>query len=112
MRFEDLNELSEVGQGSRQAIDLVDDHDVDLASLDIGHELLEAGPVDIAACEAAIIIGGLDKVPALVGLGLYIGLTCLALGIQRVELLFEPFLGRLPRIDRTAKALYDLLSHE
>src|SRR5712672_3605173 len=36
------------------------------------------------------------------GLALDVGGGCLVLGVQRVELLVEPMLGRDPRIDRTA----------
>jgi hypothetical protein len=31
---------------------------------------------------------GFDKLPALVGLALYEGFSCLALGIERIEVLF------------------------
>ena len=41
--IEDLHQLGEVGERSRQAIDLVDNDDIDLSGLDIGHQPLRAG---------------------------------------------------------------------
>jgi hypothetical protein len=42
---------------------------------------------------------GLDEPPALMGLALDIGFASLALGIERVEVLFETMLGGFPGID-------------
>jgi hypothetical protein len=45
MRVEQLNQFGEVGKRSRQPVYLVDDDDVDLASLDIVQQLLERRPL-------------------------------------------------------------------
>jgi hypothetical protein len=82
MLLEGLNELGKIRQGSRQAIDLVDDYNVYPACLDISHELLETRPVDIAARETTIIVRGLDEAPALMGLRLHISLAGFALGVE------------------------------
>jgi len=52
MSIEKLDELGEIGQGSGQAVDLVDDDDVDPALLDVGEQLLERRPLHGAAREA------------------------------------------------------------
>ena len=54
--LEGLHEACEVEQGAAEAIDLVDDHAVDLAGLDVGHEALQGGPVHVAAGEAAVVV--------------------------------------------------------
>ena len=56
-----------------------------------------------AARDAAIIIVVGDQLPAQADLRGDEGGTGLALGIERVELLVEPFLGRLAGVDRAAK---------
>jgi hypothetical protein len=47
--IEQLNKLGKVGQGPCQAVDLVDDDDVDLASPDILQKPLQCWPVGIAS---------------------------------------------------------------
>jgi len=41
--FEHFDHLGEIGQAARQAVDLVDHHDVDLAALDIRHQAFQPG---------------------------------------------------------------------
>ena len=67
-RIEHLDDLGEVGEAAGQPVDLVDDDDVDLAGLDIGEQPLEAGPLHVAAREAAIVIAVGQQRPALVPL--------------------------------------------
>ena len=57
-----------------------------------------------AAGDAAIVIVVRDKLPAKAGLRGNEGRTGLPLGIEGVELLVEPFVGRLAGIDCAAKA--------
>ena len=51
------------------------------------------------AGEAAVVISLRKANPALMALALDVGLASLALGVQRVELLFEALLGGFTGID-------------
>src|SRR5262245_57164625 len=95
--------LGEVRQRAGQPVDLVDHDDVDLARLNVGEQQLQAGAFQRPAGEAAIVIMSPDELPALMGLALDVGLCRLALGIERVKVLFEAMLGGLPGIDGATK---------
>ena len=73
MGIEQFDQLGEVGQRSRQAIDLVDDDDVDLPGADIVQQSLQVGPVGRPAGISAVVIARADQGPAGMGLALYIG---------------------------------------
>ena len=62
-----------------------------------------AGPLQRAAGEAAVVVGVADQRPAFGPLAGDVGLAGLALRLQRVELLVEALLGRLPGVDRAAQ---------
>ena len=62
-----------------------------------------AGPLQRAAGEAAVVVGLADQHPALGALAGDVGLAGLALGVQGVELLLQPFLGGFPGVDRAAE---------
>jgi hypothetical protein len=53
---EQLNQLGKVGQGPRQAVDLIDDDDIDFAGLDILKQPLQGRAIGIATRETAIVI--------------------------------------------------------
>ena len=89
---EDIDELGEVGQRARQAIDLVDHDHVDPARLDVGDQPFERGPIHASAGEPAIVIERRRYGPAFVLLGENEGCAGFALGVERVEGLLEPFL--------------------
>ena len=59
--IEDLDHACEVGQGPGQAVNLVDDDDVDLAGLDVAEKPLERRPLHGCAGEAAIVVAGRDR---------------------------------------------------
>jgi hypothetical protein len=101
---EDLDQLREVHEGSRQAVDLVDHDDINQAVFDVGQKLLEAGAVQRPARDAAVVILIADQHPTLGALAGDIRLAGLSLGVERVELLLQPFLGRLARVDGAALA--------
>ena len=103
MLVEGLDELREVGKRARQAIDLIDDDNVDLAQSDVREERLQGRALQGAAGETAVVIALGTEPPALVRLRLDIGLGCLALGIERIELLLEPMLGGFAGVDRAAQ---------
>jgi hypothetical protein len=105
MLIEELDQFCEVGQGAGQAIDLIDDDDVDLAGLHVLQELLQGRPVGIAAREAAVVVFGSQQGPTGVGLAADIGLRSIILGIERVEVLLQPLVGRDAGIDRAANRL-------
>jgi hypothetical protein len=105
--IEQLDELGEISERAGQPVDLVDQHNVDLARPDIGQQLLQSRAVERGAGECAVVVAAGDQAPAFVRLALYICLTGLALGIERVEGQLEIVLGRLTRIDGTARELPD-----
>src|SRR5947209_5591129 len=106
MGIEQLNQLGEIRQRPRQAVDLVDNDDGDLSGADIVQQLLKVRPVGGPAGVPAIVIAGTDQGPAGMGLALYVCRSSIILGVQRVELLVEPMIGRDPGIDRAADTLY------
>ena len=99
---EDGDDAGEVGERAGQPIDLVDDHDIDCAGLDVGQQLAKAGAVHRAAGEAAVVVGAGQGGPALVLLAQDVGFAGLALGVERVERLLQPLLGALAGVDRAA----------
>ena len=102
MAVEHLDQLGEVGQRAAEAVDLVDHHHIDQPVLDILHQPLQAGPFQRAAGQAAVVILIADQHPALGSLAGHERLAGLALGVQAVELLLQPFLGGFARVDRAA----------
>ena len=103
--IEKFDQLGKIGERTGQAIDLVDDDDVDLAGADIVQQTLEGRAVGIATGEAAIVIFGPDQGPAGMGLTADIGLRGIILGIEGVEVVLQPLFGRDPGIDRAANLL-------
>ena len=99
---EDLDNLGKIGERAGQPVDLVDDDGVDPPRLNIGEQLLQSGPIHRRAGEPAVIISRALAHPAFVPLAVDEGLAGFALRLQRIELLFEPLLGRLAGVDRTA----------
>src|SRR4029450_9058019 len=81
-------------------VDLVDDHNLDLAGAYIGQEVLQRRAVERAAGVAAVVVVGRQGPPAFVPLALDVGPTSLTLGVERVEVLLPAFLGGLAGIDR------------
>ena len=89
MGIEQFDQLGEIGQGAGQAIDLVDDSDIDAVGSNVIEELLQGRAVGGSAREAAIVISGANQCPTGMGLTADIGLRCIILGIERVEVLIE-----------------------
>src|SRR5438876_7163569 len=63
-----------------------------------------AGRFHVATREPAIVVAGSCQCPALVTLAADVGLAGFALRLERVELLFEPFLGGFAGVDGAALA--------
>jgi hypothetical protein len=100
--IEQLYKLGKIRKRAGQPVDLVHQHNVDLAGANIGQELLQRWALERGAGERAIIVAGRDRPPAFVRLALDIGLARLALGIEGVEGKLKIVLGRLTRIDGAA----------
>jgi RNA polymerase sigma factor (sigma-70 family) len=92
----------EVQERAAEAIHLVGANQVDPAGLDVGEQALEGGSFHVAAGEAAVVVAVGQARPALVGLTADEGLARFSLCVQRVELLFQSFLGGLARVDGAA----------
>src|SRR5262249_42228326 len=60
----------------------------------------------------AVIEAIRQRSPSFMGLTLYIGLTGFPLGIERIELLLEPLLGRFTGVDRAPNDLPSRAAHE
>ena len=73
-------------------------------------QLLQGRPIHRAAGEAAVVVAIPDQPPALMRLALDVGLGSLPLGVEGVEVLFEPLLGRDAGIDRAAQSCVLALS--
>ena len=99
---EQLDQLGEVRQRAGQAVDLVDDDDVDLSGSHILEQPLQRRAVGVATGEAAIVIFGPDERPAGMRLAADIGLRGIILGVEGVEVLFQPLVGGDPGVDRAA----------
>ena len=105
MGVEQLDQLGKVRQRAGQPVDLVDDDNIDPAVPDVGQQSLQRGALGRAAGIAAVVVAGADQGPAVMGLAADIGFRRLVLGVEGVELLVEPVLGRDPGIDRAADPL-------
>src|SRR5262249_24301746 len=73
--IEQLDELGEISERAGQPVDLVNQHNVNLARPDIGQELLQRRAVERGTGECTIVVAAGDQPPAFVRLALYI---CLA----------------------------------
>jgi hypothetical protein len=66
-----------------------------MAGFDVGEQVLQPGPFQLATGEPTIVIAGPRQDPALVLLAADVGLTSIALRRERIEFLLEPFLRDL-----------------
>jgi hypothetical protein len=71
--IEQLNKLGEICQRPRQAVDLVNDDDVNPAGADVLQQSLQIGAVGRPAGVSPIVIAGPDQGPAGMGLTLDVG---------------------------------------
>ena len=109
--IEGFYQFGEVCERSGQSVDLVDDDHVDTAGLDILQELLKGRPVQVAAGIGGVVIMLGNGPPSLRGLTLNIGLAGIALSVERVELQFQPMLGRLAGVDGAADGFCQTSCH-
>jgi len=88
-----LDQFGEVGEGTRQPIDFIDDDHVDTPGLNVSKQFLQRRRLHRSAGIAAVDIVIPDQPPALMRLTLDVGLRGLPLGVEGVEVLFEPLVG-------------------
>ena len=100
MAVEQLDDLGEVHQRAGQPVYFVHDHDLDPASGYVGEQALKRGPVQGPAGESAIVVGRRDEAPALTLLAADESLAGLALGMEGIEVLFQPLFGGFAGVDR------------
>ena len=105
MAVEQFDELGEVRQRAGQPVDLANDNDINLSSFDVGQEPLQGRAVGRAAGIAPVIVTGPDQGPTGMDLAADIGLRGIMLGVERVEVLLEPVVGRHPGVDGAADRL-------
>jgi hypothetical protein len=95
-----LHHPGEVEEAAAEAVHLVHDHAVDAAGLYVGQQAAQRRSVHVAAGEAAVVVPIGQARPSFVRLALHERLARVPLGVQRVELLLQAFLGALARIHR------------
>ncbi len=99
---EPLDQLGKVCERPGQAVDLVDHDPIDPTCLHVGHQSLQRRTIRMPTRNAAVIVPLFDRHPAFVALARDVGLTRLALRIERIEVLLAPFLARLAGVDGAA----------
>jgi hypothetical protein len=87
---EHLDQLGEVGQRAAEAVDLVDHDHVDQPVLDVLQQPLQAGALQRAAGDAAVVILIADQHPALGALAGDVGLAGLPLGVELLNSCSSP----------------------
>ena len=103
MGIQHIDDFGEIGERPGQAVDLVNDNDLNLASLDIGEQTLQGRALYRAAREASVVVHFGERDPSGMTLARDVGLTCFALRVERVELLLEPIVGRFSGVDRAVE---------
>ena len=89
MAVEHIDHPGKISQGSREAVDLVDHHDVDQPALNVRHQPAQRRPIHIAARETAIVVVIGHGDPAFGTLAGNKGLPGFFLGIDGVEGLIQ-----------------------
>ena len=88
---EHLDQLGKVHERARQAVDLVDHHDIDQSVFDVRQQALQRRAFQRAARNTAVVILIADQHPAFSAMAGDIGLAGFPLGMEAVELLFQTF---------------------
>src|SRR3546814_5038495 len=102
MRISDWS--SDVCSSDLQAVDLVDDDDVDQPGLDVFKQGFQPRPFERSAGIPAVVVTFAHANPALSALAGDIGLAGLALGIEAVELHVQPFFAGFAGVDGATHA--------
>jgi 23S rRNA G2445 N2-methylase RlmL len=104
MRLKDAHDLAKVAQGARQAVNLVDNDDVDLAARDSLKQTLKARALNVGAAVAAVVKGRRVR-PARVGLAANKVQARVSLRVEAIKILLKPSGRGLARVDRAAHHL-------
>ena len=96
---EDLHDLGEIQQRTAQSVHFVHDDAIDLAGRDVGQQTLEGWSVHVPTGETTIVVVLGQALPSFVLLAGDVRLARLPLGVEGIELLFEPLFGGLSRVD-------------
>jgi hypothetical protein len=99
---EHVDQLGEVRQAAREAVDFVDDHGIDLPRFDVDHQTAQPGPFHVAARVAAVVVSVVDGNPALMPLAGNKGQARITLCFEAVVFLVEPFISGLAGVDGAA----------
>ena len=94
MLVEQLDQFGEVRERAGQPINLIDDDHIDPPRLHIVEKLLQGRTVHRPARIAAVVVAIAGQSPALMRLTLDVGLRRLPLGVEGVEVLLKPLVGR------------------
>jgi hypothetical protein len=92
MRVEHLDHLGEVDERAGQSVNLVDHH-IDQALIHVSKRALQRWSFHRPTGQTAVVVRGFDQTPSFASLALDERFARLALGLQRVEVLFQAFLG-------------------
>jgi len=102
MLIEELDHFRKIRQRAGQPVNLVHYHHFDEPLADIAEQVLERRALHARARDPTVIVMSLDQPPPLTRLALDKCLACLALGVEGIEVLLQPFLGRLAGVDGAA----------
>jgi hypothetical protein len=91
--IEELDEFGKVRERSGQAVDFVNDNDLDFVGSHIVKQALQSGALRIAARKSSIVVFSPYERPTGMGLAANVGLAGIILGIERVEVLFQSLIG-------------------
>ena len=102
MGIEDFHHFGEVGERPSETVDFVNDNYVDEFPPDVGQQALQSGALHTRAGEPTVVVTGFDYPPAFAVLAADVGLAGLALALERIEFLLEPFLRGFAGVDGAA----------
>src|ERR1017187_5378972 len=96
--FKLLHQPREIEQRAAEAVDFIHQHAIDGTRLHLHQQISEGRPVHARATETSVVVVLGQYDPACLALAQNIGFRRLALRVQGIEILFEPFIGRLARV--------------
>src|SRR6218665_2515900 len=99
LRSNTSTSLAKSGRLSGEAVDLVDDHGVDLSGLDVRHQAAQRRAFHVAAGVAAVVVAIADGNPAFMPLAGDEGQARVALRFEAVVFLIQPFVSGFAGVD-------------
>src|SRR5262249_350916 len=89
-------------QGACKTVNLIYNCYIYMSLTDISQQALQTRTFHRRARQPTVVVAGFDDAPALAVLTADVGLAGLALRLERVEVLLEPFLGGFAGVDGAA----------